>query len=100
MGTDKTQAGKQVMKVLTKALKITQNIIDTVEKIRIFIEILNKDLYFMTKDCEAITTEHVNTLIALIKELTDNLEEDEEGGQDVIRHFTTTLKYIADQKAA
>lgn len=96
--TDKTRSGKQVMKVLTKALKITQNIVNTVDKITIFIEILNKDLYFISKDCEKITTEHVNTLIALIKELTDNLEEEEDGGQEIIRHFTTTLKYISDQK--
>lgn len=99
------QDGKRVLECLQKSLRIADSIMDFNTKMELFIEILNKSVYYFIHGNEMINVKYLNGLIELIwnnfKEMGINgsskdaaVSESREMG-----HFERTLKYIKDQRS-
>jgi len=68
---------------------------DDLEKVEVFIEVLNKYLYFMKAGCEQIPEDIIGNLRNVIEELIKELEDETEEKADAIRTFyRNTIKYI------
>ncbi|KAI9138076.1 vacuolar protein sorting-associated protein 35 [Paraphysoderma sedebokerense] len=66
---------KRVLECLQKALKIADSCLDPVVNLQLFVEILNRCLWFFAKKCDAVTTKYLNGLIDLISTNLSNLHE-------------------------
>lgn len=85
--------GDQVLQCLQRALKIANGIMDANQKVALFVEILNKYLFFFENQCEAIGAESISTLIALIIEHVPSLDKSEEA-QRAVAHYFNTVHHI------
>ncbi|KAL7978919.1 hypothetical protein Chor_013408 [Crotalus horridus] len=85
--------GKRVMECLKKALKIANQCMDPSLQVQLFIEILNRYIYFYEKENEAVTIQVLNQLIQKIREDLPNLESTEETEQ-INKHFQNTLEHL------
>jgi vacuolar protein sorting-associated protein 35 len=88
-----TRNGDQVLQCLQRALKIANGIMDANQKVALFVEILNKYLYFFENGCEAIGADSISTLIALIIEHVPSLDKSEEA-QKAVAHYFNTVHHI------
>ncbi|KAL7749806.1 retromer complex subunit Vps35 [Sorochytrium milnesiophthora] len=121
-----TRDGKRVLECLQKALKIADACLDSVVNVELFVEILNRCLYFYERGNTAITAEYLNGLIDLIStnladqqnstgdfnistaytgsssSLFGTLNADKSSSaylEEVIRHFRTTMHIIEQRKS-
>ncbi|MGH0131487.1 UNVERIFIED_CONTAM: hypothetical protein FKN15_077129 [Acipenser sinensis] len=85
--------GKRVMECLKKALKIANQCMDPSLQVQLFIEILNRYIYFYEKENDAVTVQVLNQLIQKIREDIPNLEASEEAEQ-INKHFHNTLEHL------
>lgn len=92
--------GDQVLQCLQRALKIANGIMDANQKVALFVEILNKYLYFFEAQCEAITADSISTLIALIIEHVPSLDKSDEAQRAVAHYFNTVQHIKLRQQAA
>jgi vacuolar protein sorting-associated protein 35 len=89
----KLHGGKRVMECLKKALKIANQCMDPSLQVQLFIEILNRYIYFYEKENDAVTIQVLNQLIQKIREDLPNLESSEETEQ-INKHFHNTLEHL------
>ncbi|RIA86326.1 vacuolar protein sorting-associated protein 35 [Glomus cerebriforme] len=108
--------GKRVLECLQKALKIADSCMDSVTNVELFVEILNRYVYYFEKKNEAVTIKYLNGLIDLINTNLSNMEnpdqhlptsassalvEPEGNISDfVVRHFKSTLLHLETRKDA
>jgi vacuolar protein sorting-associated protein 35 len=78
------------MDCLKKAIKIADKCMTEVKNIYLFINILNKYLYYYYIDAEFITTEDINNLIELIKEHIDQSQGDDQQMKDALKYLKNT----------
>ncbi|XP_062482026.1 vacuolar protein sorting-associated protein 35 isoform X2 [Pezoporus occidentalis] len=90
---EELHGGKRVMECLKKALKIANQCMDPSLQVQLFIEILNRYIYFYEKENEAVTIQVLNQLIQKIREDLPNLESTEETEQ-INKHFHNTLEHL------
>ncbi|XP_039208401.1 vacuolar protein sorting-associated protein 35 isoform X2 [Crotalus tigris] len=90
---EELHGGKRVMECLKKALKIANQCMDPSLQVQLFIEILNRYIYFYEKENEAVTIQVLNQLIQKIREDLPNLESTEETEQ-INKHFQNTLEHL------
>ncbi|KAL4630294.1 vacuolar protein sorting-associated protein 35-like [Arapaima gigas] len=90
---------KRVMECLKKALKIANQCMDTSLQVQLFIEILNRYIYFHEKQNQVVTVQVLNQLIQKIREDLPNLEASEETDQ-INKHFHNTLEHLRLRKEA
>jgi len=86
---------ERVLECLQRALKIASAC-----NTNMFVEILDRYLFFFDNDCPSIQVRYLTGLIALIK---DQLGADAEGEQNngpVMAHFRNTLDYIRSRQQA
>jgi vacuolar protein sorting-associated protein 35 len=79
---------KKVLVCLKRALKIANSCMG--EQVPMFIEILNKYLYFFDRECPSITARYLQNLIELIDEHITGSETSAEAQ----RHYENTLDHI------
>ncbi|KAJ8340134.1 hypothetical protein SKAU_G00347670 [Synaphobranchus kaupii] len=89
--------GKRVMECLKKALKIANQCMDPSLQVQLFVETLNRYIYFYQKGNEAVTVQVLNQLIQKIQEDLPNLEASDEMEQ-INRHFHNTLEHLRLQQ--
>ncbi|ORY87979.1 vacuolar protein sorting-associated protein 35 [Protomyces lactucae-debilis] len=108
--------GKRVLECLQKALKIADACMDTATSIQLFIEILDRYLYYFDHGNDAILPKFINGLIDLIRQNLENMEQ-VEGGRGaivtstsaltdhegklhefIVAHFERTLEHIRTRK--
>lgn len=82
---------KRVLACLQRALKIANGCMGT--QVHLFVEILNKYLYFFDRACPSITVKYLKGLIALIDEHIPNLDSSE-SSQAVKIHYQNTIAHI------
>lgn len=82
---------KRVLACLQRALKIANGCMG--QQVHLFVEILNKFLYFYDRNCPAVTVKYVKGLIALINEHLPSLDNSE-ASQAAKQHFQNTLLHI------
>ncbi|KAG8562710.1 hypothetical protein GDO81_015780 [Engystomops pustulosus] len=94
---EEIHSGKRVMECLKKALKIANQCMDPSLQVQLFIEILNRYIYFYEKENDAVTVQVLNQLIQKIREDLPNLEASEETEQ-INKHFHNTLEHLRLRK--
>uniref|UniRef100_A0A8C5QYK4 Vacuolar protein sorting-associated protein 35 n=1 Tax=Leptobrachium leishanense TaxID=445787 RepID=A0A8C5QYK4_9ANUR len=96
---EEIHSGKRVMECLKKALKIANQCMDPSLQVQLFIEILNRYIYFYEKENDVVTVPVLNQLIQKIREDLPNLEASEETEQ-INKHFHNTLEHLRLRREA
>ncbi|KAF1974725.1 vacuolar protein sorting-associated protein-like protein 35 [Bimuria novae-zelandiae CBS 107.79] len=89
--------GKRVLECLQRALRVADACMDAAVSVELFVEILNRYVYYFDQENEAVTTKYLNGLIELIH---SNLQSNENASalENPKRHFQRTLDYIASRE--
>ncbi|KAG0649602.1 Vacuolar sorting-associated 35 [Hyphodiscus hymeniophilus] len=89
--------GKRVLECLQRALRVADACMDTAVSVELFVEILNRYVYYFDQQNEAVTTKYLNGLIELIH---SNLQTNQESATIEMpkRHFQRTLEYIQSRE--
>jgi len=96
---EEMQDGKRVAECLKKAVKTANQCMESATQLQLFVEILNKYLYFVERNCEAITYEIIGNLIDKIRDELSNISDASE--HDMIKmHFDNTIKHVEERKEA
>ncbi|KAI9483790.1 MAG: vacuolar protein sorting-associated protein 35 [Benjaminiella poitrasii] len=106
--------GKRALECLQKALKIADSCMNPVTNVELFVEILNRYIYYFEKGNEAVTVKYLNGLIDLIHTNLGNMDnpdqhpptstssaliEQEVSIPDYVRrHFRATLLHLQNRK--
>lgn len=112
--------GKRVLECLQKALKIADSVMDTVTNLELFVEILNRYIYYFERKNDAVTVKYLNGLIDLINTNLENLDNPDQhpmsatsssiiedaiaaGGEGsvtayIVQHFKNTLLFIKSRQ--
>ncbi|KAJ9643856.1 retromer complex subunit Vps35 [Knufia peltigerae] len=88
--------GKRVLECLQRALRVADACMDTAVSVELFVEILNRYVYYFDQQNETVTTKYLNGLIELIHSnlSTTNAEGNAQTLENPKRHFFRTLDYI------
>eukprot|EP01006_Ploeotia_vitrea_P035991 TRINITY_DN65957_c0_g1_i1.p1 TRINITY_DN65957_c0_g1~~TRINITY_DN65957_c0_g1_i1.p1 ORF type:complete len:795 (-),score=534.20 TRINITY_DN65957_c0_g1_i1:64-2295(-) len=87
---------KRVLQCLQRALTIANGAIG--HQVHLFVEILNRYLYFFDRDCPSITVKYLKGLIALIQEHMPNLDNSDVS--EMVRiHYRNTITHIQVKQA-
>ncbi|KAF2274140.1 vacuolar protein sorting-associated protein 35 [Westerdykella ornata] len=89
--------GKRVLECLQRALRVADACMDAAVSVELFVEILNRYVYYFDQENEAVTTKYLNGLIELIH---SNLQSNENAAslENPRKHFQRTLDYIASRE--
>jgi vacuolar protein sorting-associated protein 35 len=89
--------GKRVLECLQRALRVADACMDSAVSVELFVEILNRYVYYFEQNNEAVTTKYLNGLIELIH---SNLSTSEPTAalENPKRHFHRTLDYIESRE--
>lgn len=82
---------RRVLECLQRSLKIANLCVGS--QVHLFVEILNKYLYFYERGCPSITTRYLKGLVALIDEHLPNLDNSELS-QQAQHHYQNTIAHI------
>ena len=85
--------GKRVLECLQRALRVADACMDTAVSVELFVEILNRYVYYFDQENDAVTTKYLNGLIELIHSNL-NTTENASGLENPRKHFERTLEYI------
>ncbi|KAL4810443.1 vacuolar protein sorting-associated protein 35 [Aspergillus unguis] len=87
--------GKRVLECLQRALRVADACMDTAVSVELFVEILNRYVYYFDQQNETVTIKYLNGLIELIH---SNLQTDQDEPNPALenpkKHFQRTLEYI------
>lgn len=89
--------GKRVMECLKKSLRIANQCMDPTVQVQLFVEILNRYIYYFEKGNEAVNASILNQLIDKIREDLPGLELNEEC-ESIKTHFQNTIDHIQHEK--
>ncbi|KAL4915322.1 vacuolar protein sorting-associated protein 35 [Aspergillus aurantiobrunneus] len=91
--------GKRVLECLQRALRVADACMDTAVSVELFVEILNRYVYYFDQQNETVTTKYLNGLIELIH---SNIQTDQEEPNPALenpkKHFYRTLDYIRSRE--
>lgn len=85
--------GKRVLECLQRALRVADACMDAAVSVELFVEILNRYVYYFDQENEAVTTKYINGLIELIHSNLANAEATP-ALEAPRKHFERTLEYI------
>ncbi|WVF70542.1 hypothetical protein IAT40_005333 [Kwoniella sp. CBS 6097] len=109
---DKTpfRDGKRVLECLQKSLRIGSSCIDEITSVQLYVDALDRYIYYFEQGVEAVTPKYVNSLVELITSNIDSvtsggdvhpssvggggLVEGVASGEMIVKHFRNTLTYI------
>ncbi|KAF1842432.1 vacuolar protein sorting-associated protein 35 [Cucurbitaria berberidis CBS 394.84] len=89
--------GKRVLECLQRALRVADACMDAAVSVELFVEILNRYVYYFDQENDAVTTKYLNGLIELIH---SNLQSNENASslENPRKHFQRTLDYITSRE--
>ncbi|KAJ5588669.1 Vacuolar protein sorting-associated protein 35 [Penicillium hordei] len=91
--------GKRVLECLQRALRVADACMDTAVSVELFVEILNRYVYYFDQQNETVTTKYLNGLIELIHSNLQTNEDEANANLDgPKRHFQRTLEYIRSRE--
>src|ERR1700712_5677492 len=104
--------GKRVLECLQRALRVADACMDTAVSVELFVEILNRYVYYFDQQNEAVSTIHEKLISILTNQVTtkylnglielihSNLQTNQESATIDMprRHFQRTIKYIASRE--
>jgi len=85
-----------VLACLQRSLKIANGCMGS--QVHLFVEILNKYLYFFDRKCPSITVKYLKGLIALVEEHIPQLDNSDMSKQ-AKTHYANTLAHIKSKQA-
>jgi len=88
--------GKRVLECLQKSLKIADTCMDASMNVHLFVEILNKYLYYFESGCEVVTVQYLSGLIELINTNISNMDGTDTAA--INSHYKNTLEFIRIKK--
>ncbi|OCF38322.1 vacuolar protein sorting-associated protein VPS35 [Kwoniella heveanensis CBS 569] len=102
--------GKRVLECLQKSLRIASSCIDEITSVQLYVDALDRYIYYFEQGVEAVTPKYVNSLVELITSNIDSvtsggdvhpssvggggLVEGVASGEMIVKHFRNTLTYI------
>merc|ERR1712223_1614117 len=89
---------KRVLDCLKKGVKIASQCMDSGTKAQLYVELLNKYIFFAEKGHTGVTEEIIQELIKRIREELPNIEADE--AEQVNKHFDNTIAHIKVRQEA
>ncbi|ORX91800.1 vacuolar protein sorting-associated protein 35 [Basidiobolus meristosporus CBS 931.73] len=105
--------GQRVLETLQRALKIADACLDSVTNVELFVEVLNRYIYFFERQVEEVTPKHLNGIIDLINSNVASMENDSlpktsnssalitpEGNpiDFILKHFKLTMIHLQHKK--
>lgn len=99
---ERVQDGRRVLECLKKAVKIADICVSNPKNIVLFVTILNKYLYYYIQDVEGIEPDAISSLVELISEHLNNVEQDAENTvntSDIRTYTRNTIQHIRLRQA-
>ncbi|KAI0802815.1 vacuolar protein sorting-associated protein 35 [Xylaria sp. FL0064] len=90
--------GKRVLECLQRALRVADSCMEQATSIELFVEILDRYVYYFDQANEAVTTKYINGLIELIHSNLGTNQQDSASIESSKRHFKHTLENIAGRQ--
>jgi vacuolar protein sorting-associated protein 35 len=87
---------KRVLACLQRSLKIANGCIG--QQVHLFVEILNKYVFFYDRNCPSVTVKYLKGLISLIDEHIKTLD-DSDASRQVKQHYENTRTYIESKQS-
>uniref|UniRef100_UPI00358FEED2 vacuolar protein sorting-associated protein 35 n=1 Tax=Myxine glutinosa TaxID=7769 RepID=UPI00358FEED2 len=92
-GSNELHDSKRVMDCLKKAVKIANQCMDASLQVQLFIEILNRYVFFYEKGNDAVSIQLLNQLLQKVREELPSLEAGDETEQ-LGKHFQNTVEHL------
>ncbi|EXF84894.1 vacuolar protein sorting-associated protein 35 [Colletotrichum fioriniae PJ7] len=86
--------GKRVLECLQRALRVADSCMETATSIELFVEILDRYVYYFEQQNAAVTTKYLNGLIELIHSNLAGNQQDSASVENSKRHFYHILESI------
>ncbi|KAG5932540.1 hypothetical protein E4U53_001286 [Claviceps sorghi] len=99
--TDETELyrdGKRVLECLQRALRVADTCMETATSIELFVEILDRYVYYFDQQNESVTTKYLNGLIELIHSNLAGNQQDSGSIETSKKHFHQTLENIRSRQ--
>uniref|UniRef100_A0A0B7K2H4 Vacuolar protein sorting-associated protein 35 n=1 Tax=Bionectria ochroleuca TaxID=29856 RepID=A0A0B7K2H4_BIOOC len=99
--TDETELyrdGKRVLECLQRALRVADSCMETAASIELFVEILDRYVYYFDQQNESVTTKYLNGLIELIHSNLNGNQYDSASVEASRKHFFQTLENIRSRQ--
>ncbi|KAI2629496.1 vacuolar protein sorting-associated protein 35 [Xylaria nigripes] len=90
--------GKRVLECLQRALRVADSCMEQATSIELFVEILDRYVYYFDQANESVTTKYINGLIELIHSNLGTSQQDSASIESSKRHFRHTLENIAGRQ--
>ncbi|KAK3989357.1 vacuolar protein sorting-associated protein 35 [Cladorrhinum sp. PSN332] len=90
--------GKRVLECLQRALRVADSCMETATSIELFVEILDRYVYYFDQKNESVTTKYLNGLIELIHSNLAGNQQDSASVDASKKHFMQTLEIIKSKE--
>ncbi|KAI1077145.1 vacuolar protein sorting-associated protein 35 [Whalleya microplaca] len=90
--------GKRVLECLQRALRVADSCMEQATSIELFVEILDRYVYYFDQQNESVTTKYINGLIELIHSNLGTNQQDSASIESSKKHFKHTLDNIAGRQ--
>ncbi|KAK4222898.1 vacuolar protein sorting-associated protein 35 [Podospora fimiseda] len=90
--------GKRVLECLQRALRVADSCMETATSIELFVEILDRYVYYFDQKNESVTTKYLNGLIELIHSNLAGNQQDSASVDASRKHFMQTLEIIKSKE--
>ncbi|KAF4122332.1 vacuolar protein sorting-associated protein 35 [Geosmithia morbida] len=96
--TELYRDGKRVLECLQRALRVADSCMDTAASIELFVEILDRYIFYFDQQNESVTTKYVNGLIELIHSNFASNQQESASVESSRKHFNLTLENIKSRQ--
>ncbi|KAK3323836.1 vacuolar protein sorting-associated protein 35 [Cercophora scortea] len=96
--TELYRDGKRVLECLQRALRVADSCMETATSIELFVEILDRYVYYFDQKNESVTTKYLNGLIELIHSNLAGNQQDSASVEASRKHFLQTLEMIRSKE--
>ncbi|KAJ2901981.1 Vacuolar protein sorting-associated protein 35 [Zalerion maritima] len=96
--TELYRDGKRVLECLQRALRVADSCMETATSIELFVEILDRYVYYFDQQNESVTTKYLNGLIELIHSNVSGAQQESAVIESSKRHFQHTLDNIRSRQ--
>ncbi|KAH6880131.1 vacuolar protein sorting-associated protein 35 [Thelonectria olida] len=96
--TELYRDGKRVLECLQRALRVADSCMETAASIELFVEILDRYVYYFDQQNESVTTKYLNGLIELIHSNLAGNQQDSASIESSRKHFHQTLDNIRSRQ--
>ncbi|EPE09023.1 vacuolar protein sorting-associated protein 35 [Ophiostoma piceae UAMH 11346] len=96
--TDLYRDGKRVLECLQRALRVADSCMEPAASIELFVEILDRYVYYFDQQNESVTTKYLNGLIELIHSNLASNQQESVSVEASKKHFQHTLELIRSKE--